>query len=424
MNTRLVAWLVAGSSLAACGRTGMDPLREAESLDGSGSSGDEDPPGDPPVDPPDDPPDDPPPKERGCGDGIIEPGQLCFSEQLRFPSRIDPCAIDLGDLDGDGHLDVAVPNSDFGKEESVDNFASVLYGDGAGGLSERFGFLAGGDFTVGIAVGALDGPERDDIVVANNEQGAMNVLLADGPRSYRPPVPTTTGAQPIIIAIADIDHDGDSDAAVTSGSGVITVARGNGDGTWSGTDLYDRGGSPWAVVFAHFNGDEDLDMLVSDQSGGRLFVWFGDGDGDFVSGGTVETGFNPQGIAVADIDQDGRDDILVANSGGDTVSVLLSDGFGDVAERFDVDVGEAPRAVAVSDFDADGDLDLAVLENGSRTVSIAVGDGTGRFEVALTRTVGNNPSGLVAGDFNEDGIDDLAVSNQNDNDVGLILSDP
>ena len=129
----------------------------------------------------------------------------------------------------------------------------------------------------------------------------------------------------------NVDHDGRSDVAVAASSGVITVAGGDGTGGWTFVDTYNRGGTPWQVVFAQFNGDEDLDMLVSDSSSDRVFVWFGEGNGSFVSGGTVFTSMGPRGMHVADVNDDGQDDLLVAGDADDTVSVHLSDGFGDVS---------------------------------------------------------------------------------------------
>jgi len=73
-----------------------------------------------------------PPIAETCGNGVIDTGELCFLPQIEFASRIDPCAIIAIDLDLDGHLDVAVPNSDFEFLESPSNVATVLRGDGTG----------------------------------------------------------------------------------------------------------------------------------------------------------------------------------------------------------------------------------------------------------------------------------------------------
>ena len=115
----------------------------------------------------------------GCGDGVIVPGELCFLPQVTFASRIDPCSIDIGDLDDDGHLDVAVPNSDFQHAEAPDNYASVLYGDGRGNLSAPEPWLAGGDFAVGLAIGSFDDDGIDDLAVANQLSDNVGLILSN-----------------------------------------------------------------------------------------------------------------------------------------------------------------------------------------------------------------------------------------------------
>lgn len=49
-------------------------------------------------------PPDLPSMAESCGNGRIDPGELCYLPQVEFPSRIDPCALAVADFDLDGHL--------------------------------------------------------------------------------------------------------------------------------------------------------------------------------------------------------------------------------------------------------------------------------------------------------------------------------
>src|SRR5262245_37573555 len=119
---RGVGWITVGLVVGACGRS---PFLIDE---GPSSNDDGDDRGDAPVDddergdgredddeagdeiddgvfvmPPDVPSDTPP--DPSCGNGKIDPGELCYLPRVGYPSRIDPCALALGDLNDDGHLD-------------------------------------------------------------------------------------------------------------------------------------------------------------------------------------------------------------------------------------------------------------------------------------------------------------------------------
>lgn len=433
---RTSRWVpVVAFALAACGRTDLGGDFGDDGFgddDGLGDDGRDDAPGGPgagrPVDGGRDdgdlPPPVPEPDESGCGNGEAAPGELCYLPQIRFWSRIDPCSIDVGDVDGDGHMDVAVPNSDFDHLESPENFASVLYGDGFGGLSEPYGFLAGGDFPVGVAIGDLDLDGRQDLVVANSDTSAINAMLAVDVRAFGPPLGAAGGTGPVTAALGDLDADGLLDVVVTgSESGDVSMGRGRGDGTFGELRVLDDGfGFPWDAELFDLDGDGDLDIAASDNGASIVALWRNDGSGVFGRMNDLGVGWAPVGITAADVDADGDLDLLVASS--IATHVRLNDGSGGFTLAEDIYAGVGPRAIATGDFDNDGRLDAAILANGSTDITIAVGNGAGGFTPAAQYPVGTNVSGIGAADFNEDGVLDFAVSNQWDNDVGLVLSWP
>lgn len=411
--------------LTGCGRTGMD-FTDDEVADGDFDGGDDraDGPGfddgeDPLPEPDDRPPTDPPLPET-CGNGIAEPGELCFMPEITFWSRIDPCALDIGDIDGDGHLDVATPNSDFDHIESTQNLTSVLYGNGLGQLSEPVPYLSGDDIPVGVRLGDLDSDGRLDLVVVNSDAGSLSVMLNFGERELFDTGRVSAGSSPVISDLGDLDGDGVLDVAVAA-SDEVRVARGRGDGSFEPSISYPQPGGMWSTRLLDINGDGWVDMLASNTSLAAVHVWLGDGTGELFESSRIEMPGSPLGIADADIDGNGAVDLLIAHTFG--MSVLLQvDGI--LARLPDVEAGLGPRDIAIADFDNDGRLDAAIVNSDSQDITLTVGDGTGSFDYGATYSVGTLPSGIEAGDFNSDGVPDMVVSNQLSNTIGLILSNP
>ena len=421
------SWAVPVSLLLlACGRTGID-LPGDTVADGTLDAGDaDDDAGDGPgmddgvafVDPEPVPPE---PRPESCGNGMHEPGELCFRSQIEFYSRIDPCALDVGDIDGDGHLDVATPNSDFDHAESPQNLTSVLFGDGQGGLSEPVPYVTGDDIPVGVRLGDLDGSGMLDVVVVNSDAGSLTVLLNFGDRQFGDAGRVGAGAGPVIADVGDVNGDGVLDVAVAA-TDEVRVALGRGDGNFEPSVAFPQPGVLWAVRLLDVDGDGATDMLASNTSAATVHVWYGDGQGALLDGGRLDMPGLPLGISDADLDGNGVLDLLVAHSFG--VAVLMGEPGRSFAPMTHVSAGVDPRDTAVADYDQDGILDVAILNSTSQDVMIALGRGGGALEIAGQWAVGSLPSGIEAGDFNEDGLPDLAISNQLSNTIGLILSDP
>lgn len=425
MHARLPLCLALLAATGACGRTGFDlPPGEEDGLgedgaavadDGDNGRGDD-------SDPPE--PELPSPVDmEGCGNGIIEEGELCYLDMVVYPSRIDPCGIDVGDLDGDGHVDVAVPNSDFDHDEASDNFVSVLYGDGRGHLSDPFPFLAGGDFAVGIKIADFDNDAIDDLAVTNSASETATILIGRGGRDYAEGSGLRMGPEPTIADAGDLNGDGNLDLAVTTGgSNAVMVALGRGDGTFQTAIQYVRAMNPWDVEFVDLNGDAALDLAVTDIGYSDIEVFYGDGTGALKTGDPLRAGDYPSGLTIADLKGNGLQDLIVAHDTG--VTLLVARGDGTFWRSPVLPAGSEPREVAVADFDNNGSLDLAVLASSGEDITFLVETDWFDFVFADLKRVGTLPSGIRSADFNADGVPDLAVSNQLDNTVGLILSNP
>jgi hypothetical protein len=226
----------------------------------------------------------------------------------------------LADMNGDGNLDVVV-NPRKGPS------ALVLAGDGSGSFAgqpvvlPQGGAFAGG---WGIDVGDLNGDGMLDVAAGDHvsgalawrNQGQMSFALATGGL----PAGTYNG-----VGLADLNGDGDLDAIYGADqfSSGLDLVLGDGTGSWTAAAFpTSNAKNAGTFSFADHDGDGDLDVFAFGQSaqvGGVIaFVYDNDG-GSFgeaaqLQGGSGNTLGNPVQGSVGDVDCDGAVDVLSGGS--------------------------------------------------------------------------------------------------------------
>jgi hypothetical protein len=314
----------------------------------------------------------------------------------------------VGDFDGDGALDLAVPNPG-------DGTVSILLGAGDGG------FAPGGAYTMGPALGvslpsfvvAADFSEdgRTDLAVSATGNATVAILLGNGDGSFRAPVACAVGNQPEGMAVGDFDRDGHLDLAVANvGPDDISILRGTGAGTFGAAVSYAAGTDPHAVAAGDFDGDGDLDLAAANSvAPGTVSILANDGAGVFGAPASVATGDYSRAVIVADLNRDGRLDLAVANQGSWNVSVLLGNGNGTFLAAAS-HPAIRPRAIAAGDFDGDGIPDLAVPDESNGLVTVFPGVGDGSFRTPVSFPAGPMVVDVSIADFNGDGKPDLVAA--------------
>jgi len=275
-----------------------------------------------------------------------------------------------------------------------------------------------------LALADLGAGGQPDLVVANQGSASLSVLRNLGNGFFAPFTTQATGVSPRAIAIADFNRDGKLDVAIANfASNNVTVLLGNGNGTFRSFTTLNVAG-PVALAAEDFNQDGKIDLAVVSNSSNNVSIFLGNGNGSFIPFSTASTGDRPVSIAAADFNGDGKLDLAVANSSSNNVSILLGNGNGTFQAARYFPAGPSPAYLALGDFNGDGIIDLAIANATASpvgSISVLLGLGGGIFASPRTFPAGSNPSFLVTGDFNLDGKADLAVANTASNTISIFL---
>jgi hypothetical protein len=231
-----------------------------------------------------------------------------------------------GDLNGDGTPDLVSMNSD-------DHDVSLAFADGAGGFARGDSSYAVARNPYPGAIGDLDGDGDLDIVAtsvarpADASTGALTVLLGDGRGGFRTSSIALRTNAPGFVAIADVNNDGKLDLAATHlESRELTILIGDGAGIFVETAAspFDLGHATWQFAAVDVDGDGNVDVAAAAGDGVRVML--GDGRGEFTPapGSPFATGQGAWQLAAGDVNGDGKPDVVTSNLEARGVSVLLA----------------------------------------------------------------------------------------------------
>src|SRR5262249_17803147 len=148
-----------------------------------------------------------------------------------------PSSLAMGDVNGDGNLDLAVTNSGT-YPDYPESSVSVLLGNGDGTFQPCTDYVVGVN-PHAVTVGDVNGDGYPDLVVANSgsypnyTDGSLSVLLGNGDGTFQPALTAPAGGRPVAAALGDFNGDGVLDLAVADyDSATVSVFRGHGDGSF------------------------------------------------------------------------------------------------------------------------------------------------------------------------------------------------
>jgi len=282
----------------------------------------------------------------------------------------------------------------------------------------------GGSFTTWFAIDSLYcyWVLPDSLCPPMEEYVIRNIMpLPPDSIPFAPAVNYGAGGAPSYVFCADLDGDNDMDLAVTNAwSANVSILKNNGDGTFQTKVDYSVGDNPRYVFCADVDGDADLDLAVTNQNSNTVSILKNIGDGTFQTQVAYDAGDGPHSVFCVDLDGDSDLDLAVGNFTGESVSIFKNTGDGTFPTRVDYSAGNSPRCVFCADLDGDSHLDLAVTNYHSNNVSILKNNGDGTFQTQVTYNVGANPHSVFCADLDKDGDLDLAVANDNSNTVSIL----
>lgn len=282
-----------------------------------------------------------------------------------------------GDLNGDGALDLAVPN-----ERSND--VRVFLNDGTGFYPSHTTYLLPNGSRPSPNEGTdLNRDGFTDLVVGNSTNQTLNVLMGTGTGQFAPIHSYTADLHVRGVATLDLDGDGFVDVVTANRSeaagGTVSILYNDQQGGLQAASSFDAQGlQETAAEAADMNGDGVPDLVVGALASQEISVLLGDGSGHLTPHADTPSGGATWMIATGDVNGDGHVDVAAANSSSHHASILLGDGQGDLANPVIYPTGAFPLAVDLGDLDGDGDLDLVTsnYEGVSWTIYENTGDGT------------------------------------------------
>jgi PKD repeat protein len=355
-----------------------------------------------------------------------------FLPHVDYPTGANPQAVAIGDLNGDGILDVVTANP-------IPRTLSVLLGNGDGTFGPHSDYAAGGQAN-SVAIGDVNGDGKPDLAVTNYGEHTLSVFLGNGDGTFGTNTDYGMVGSPQGIQMADLNADGKLDLVTANGSiDNVSVLLNNGNGTFGPRTEFGTGNLPSALAIADVNGDGKPDlatgnsMLNGGPTANTISVLLGNGNGTFGANTNYPTGNNPVSLAIGDLNGDGHPDLVAGNqvSAGPglwTVSVLLGNGTGSFGAKTDYPTGRSPVAVVIGDLDIDGKVDIATAGMGAgpaSAVSVLPGNGDGSFGTRTHYGVAQGPVSLAMGELNGDGRPDLVTSNyQTSGTVSVLINTP
>jgi len=408
------------------------------------------------------------------GEGVA-PGTPSLAADQEFAAGDWPEAVALGDINGDGLLDIVVANE-------YENTVSVLLNTTPPGattptFAPQQKFILFDFYANSLALADLTRDGKLDIIVGYEEDDVVSVLqnttvTGSATASFATRLDFNTegtNGYGAMVAVGDINGDGYPDIVATdwgmdtvsvllntygitnkTGGGTNGGGRGGGSGGGGGgggtvtntpklgftaAQTFATGFEPWTPTLGDVNNDGKLDIVVPNLEDETVSVLLntttnGSTNASFATQQVFPTGGFPIGVALGDLTGDGLLDIVTANYDSDAVSFLLNTTTASglsFAPNVDLAAGEWPWSVHVADLNSDGKPEIMAANYLGDTVSVwmnttPAGTTTPSFAARQDFTAGLYPQGMAVGDINGDGLPDIAVANAGSNTVSVLLN--
>ena len=369
------------------------------------------------------------------------------------------CNCYLGDIEGDGDQDLFLSigasstpkwienlgNGSFSNSNTSSAFGNKFYDLNNDGFDDSINCFSGieyqinidgnGEFSVPpttlfdseisidkLIMADINGDGNDDIVFSSSTDDCIAWMERIEPVEIVFSPPYYINKLPVLgpekISAVDIDGDTDMDVVVYSVSEgkVSWFENTDGQGNYSEEPHvicqnlimdYDR---PLPLSFADLDGDNDLDLIVSEvNSHEKMLMWYEniDGQGNFGSQNIIDNNFKVHEIAISDLDNDGDMDIISRHNHTNLAWFENINGIGNFGSIQAISNSSIRDNLSVVDVDNDGFMDVIYKTTDDEIVWIRNIDGGDTFSSEIFITEHDDINKIIANDF--DGDNDIDV---------------
>ena len=278
----------------------------------------------------------------------------------------------LADLNGDGLLDVIVPNTG---GNNVLVYPGLPGGGFGPALNDGNGFIVGTN-PVAVLVADVNRNGRPDLIAVNRGSNDVSILSNDSTTStidFTQGPRLSVGSGPVAAAFADLNGDGIPDLLVSDGgSRDLRILPGRSGGFFddSAAVVIPMTETPGAVYTGAFTGGGSQDIVALDPGTSNVTLVTGASSGSPVLQEFSSGGLDP--IAGFTFTSGGFENLVIANNGDGTVALLQGGPDGLTLADVQTDpFGQATSGVAFASL-SDNELQFYTSVNGSDDISLLV----------------------------------------------------
>lgn len=346
------------------------------------------------------------------GTGVLtEPNALALV--LDQPAR----GLALGDMNGDGWLDAVVRT-----RQGLSVFSNTGAGDGGLALTQQLALSFGEQPTSDLALGDLNGDGRLDVAVAAWFQSTMIFMAPENPADPLPLNPTfvlTEAYDVERLAIGDLDGNGRAELVTAEFFPKIRVFENLLASDLSSDSIYTPSldlGPPVTLAVGDLDGVHSHDLAVSFQYATQLL--FNTTSFSYTSRQSWASNARAP-LVLGDLNRDGRLDISSQFEGGLAAAIFNRNAAPSGQASCTSLVPAAARCFGprnasykllhVADMNGDGHLDIIATRVGGKHHTIYFNDGGGRPTLPTIRPGLLSVTAIVDTDLDRDGASETII---------------